>query len=228
MACVFAAVPLSILEAETVSAFPVVVIRALGRVEYVPTWHAMQTFTANRTPDTPDEIWCVEHPPVYTLGLNGSPDNLLHASEVPVVRVDRGGQITYHGPGQAVLYLLLDLRRRDLGVRELVRRMERAVIALLAEEGIAAEGRVDAPGVYVGDAKIAALGLRVRNGCCYHGLALNVDVDLAPFGHINPCGHAGQSVIRTRALGSDLTVESAGRRLSAALVRHIDPAGACR
>ena len=201
---------------------PAVVVHALGRVEYEPTWHAMQAFTDNRKPDTPDEIWCVEHPPVFTVGLNGSRENLLHPSEIPVVGVDRGGQITYHGPGQAVIYLLLDLRRRSYGVRELVRRMERAVIALLAEEGVTAEGRIDAPGVYVGDAKIAALGLRVRNGCCYHGLSLNVDLDLAPFAHINPCGHAGQKVIRTRDLGSDLTVESASLRLSDALMRILD------
>jgi len=182
----------------------------------------MQAFTERRTPETRDEIWIVEHSPVFTIGLNGTPDHLLRRSAIPVVHVDRGGQITYHGPGQLVIYLLLDLRRRSYGVRELVRRMERAVIALLAEEGVAAEGRVDAPGVYVGAAKIAALGLRVKNGCCYHGLALNIDVDLAPFADINPCGHAGMSVTRTRDLGLDLTVQAAGGRLSQHLLDLLD------
>ena len=198
------------------------VIRALGLADYEPVWRAMQEFTETRGPDAPDELWSVEHPPVFTVGLNGKPEHLLRPSEIPVVNVDRGGQITYHGPGQAVIYLLLDLRRRGYGVRELVRRMERAVIALLAEEGISAEGRIDAPGVYVGDAKIAALGLRVRNGCCYHGLSLNVDVNLAPFADINPCGYAGLKVVRTRDLGLDLTVASASSRLSEILLRTLD------
>jgi lipoyl(octanoyl) transferase len=201
-------------------AFPL--LRALGRVDYESTWRGMQAFTERRTPETRDEIWIVEHSPVFTIGLNGTPDHLLRRSAIPVVHVDRGGQITYHGPGQLVIYLLLDLRRRSYGVRELVRRMERAVIALLAEEGVAAEGRVDAPGVYVGAAKIAALGLRVKNGCCYHGLALNIDVDLAPFADINPCGHAGMAVTRTRDLGLDLTVEAAGGRLSQHLLDLLD------
>ena len=197
-------------------------LRALGRADYESTWRAMQAFTEGRTAETRDEIWIVEHSPVFTIGLNGTPDHLLRRSAIPVVHVDRGGQITYHGPGQLVIYLLLDLRRRSYGVRELVRRMERAVIALLAEEGVAAEGRVDAPGVYVGAAKIAALGLRVKNGCCYHGLALNIDVDLAPFADINPCGHAGMAVTRTRDLGLDLTVETAGARLSQHLLDLLD------
>jgi lipoyl(octanoyl) transferase len=197
-------------------------LRALGRADYESTWRAMQAFTERRTAETRDEIWIVEHSPVFTIGLNGTPDHLLRRSAIPVVHVDRGGQITYHGPGQLVIYLLLDLRRRSYGVRELVRRMERAVIALLAEEGVAAEGRVDAPGVYVGAAKIAALGLRVKNGCCYHGLALNIDVDLAPFADINPCGHAGMAVTRTRDLGLDLTVQAAGGRLSQHLLDLLD------
>lgn len=198
------------------------VVRTLGRVAYEPTWRAMQAFTEARVPETPDELWIVEHFPVLTVGLNGAPDHLLRRTEIPVVHVDRGGQITYHGPGQLVIYLLLDLRRRSYGVRELVRRMERAVIALLAEEGLAAEGNVAAPGVYVGDAKIAALGLRVKNGCCYHGLALNIDLDLAPFADINPCGHAGMPVTRTRDLGVDLTVEDAGWRLTRHLLDLLD------
>ncbi len=198
-------------------------VLTLGRVEYEPTWRAMQEFTAARAPaTTPDELWIVEHSPVFTVGLNGKPDHLLRRTDIPVVYVDRGGQITYHGPGQLVIYLLLDLRRRRYGVRELVRRMERAVIALLAEEGVTAEGKVEAPGVYVGQAKIAALGLRVKNGCCYHGLALNLDLDLAPFADINPCGHAGLQVTRTRDLGLDLTVASAGVRLSRHLLDLLD------
>ena len=182
----------------------------------------MQAFTETRAPETSDELWIVEHFPVFTVGLNGTPDHLLRRSEIPVVRVDRGGQITYHGPGQLVIYLLLDLRRRSYGVRELVRRMERAVIALLAEEGVAAAGNVEAPGVYVGDAKIAALGLRVKNGCCYHGVALNIDLDLAPFADINPCGHAGMPVTRTCDLGLDLGVDAAGARLSRHLLDLLD------
>lgn len=197
-------------------------MRKLGLVEYEPTWRAMQDFTATRDTHTRDELWIVEHPPVFTVGLNGKPEHLLHRSAIPVVKVDRGGQITYHGPGQVLIYLLLDLRRRGYGIRELVRRMERAVVALLAEEGVTAEGRVDAPGVYVDDAKIAALGLRVRNGSCYHGLALNVDLDLAPFADINPCGYAGLRVTRTRDLGLDLSVDSAGRRLTETLLRLLD------
>jgi lipoyl(octanoyl) transferase len=201
---------------------PSPLIRTLGQVDYEPTWRAMQAFTETRAAETPDELWIVEHCPVFTVGLNGTPDNLLRSTEIPVVHVDRGGQITYHGPGQLVIYLLLDLRRRNYGVRELVRRIERAVITLLAEQGVAAKGNVEAPGVYVGDAKIAALGLRVKNGCCYHGLALNIDVDLSPFADINPCGHAGMPVTRTRDLGLDLTVEAAGRRLGRLLIDLLD------
>ena len=204
------------------SGHPSPLVCTLGRVEYEPTWRAMQEFTETRAAETLDELWIVEHAPVFTIGLNGAPDHLLRRTDIPVIHVDRGGQITYHGPGQLVIYTLLDLRRRSYGVRELVRRMERAVIALLAEEGVAAEGRVEAPGVYVGDAKIAALGLRVKNGCCYHGLALNIDLDLAPFADINPCGHAGMPVTRTRDLGLDLTMEAAGGRLSDHLLDLLD------
>ena len=161
----------------------------------------MQGFTAARDEDTPDELWQVQHPPVFTMGLNARAEHLLAPGEIPVVNVDRGGQVTYHGPGQIVLYPLLDLNRLRIGVRELVRAMEQAVIDLLAARGIAAEGRTDAPGVYVGEAKIAALGLRVKRGRSYHGLALNVDLDLEPFSRINPCGYAGMPVTRTRDLG---------------------------
>jgi lipoyl(octanoyl) transferase len=162
----------------------------------------MQAFTTDRTASTPDELWLVEHPPVYTLGIAAKPEHLPRADNgIPVVRTDRGGQITYHGPGQVVAYTLVDLRRRQLSVRALVRRLEDAVIELLGDFSIRAAGREDAPGVYVGDAKVAALGLRIRNGCAYHGLSLNVDMDLAPFAVINPCGYAGLAVTQTRALG---------------------------
>ena len=177
-------------------------IKPLGLVEYQPTWRAMQDFTARRDAATPDELWLLQHFPVYTLGVASKPEHLPRVDQgIPIVRSDRGGQITYHGPGQVVVYLLLDLRRRALSVRPLVRIMEQAVVDLLAAHGIAARGRGDAPGVYVGEAKIAALGLRVRNGCCYHGLALNVEMDLSPFAAINPCGYPGLAVTQTRDLG---------------------------
>jgi len=161
----------------------------------------MKGFTASRTDSTCDEVWLVEHPPVYTQGVACKPEHLLYNNGIPVIRTDRGGQITYHGPGQIIAYLLLDMRRLKLGVRELVRKMEGAVIDLLRDYDVPAEGRADAPGVYVGDAKIAALGLKIKNGCCYHGLALNVDMDLAPFAAINPCGYPGLRVTQTRDLG---------------------------
>jgi len=178
----------------------------------------MQAFTAERDAQTPDELWLVEHPPVFTLGLNAKPEHLLAPGDIPVVNVDRGGQVTYHGPGQIVLYPLLDLNRLGIGVRELVRRMEQAVIDLLAAHGIAAEGREDAPGVYVAGAKIAALGLRVRRGRSYHGLALNVELDTEPFGRINPCGYPGMAVTRTRDLGIEADTATVGEALAAHLL----------
>lgn len=177
------------------------VIHTLGLVDYQPTWEAMKKFTTDRTPETRDEIWLVQHPPTYTQGLAGLPEHLLNPTDIPVVKIDRGGQITYHGPGQIVAYLLLDLRRWKINVRELVTLMEQAVVDLLGEYGVAAFGRVDAPGVYVNDAKIASLGLKIKHGCCYHGLALNVDMNLAPFSHINPCGYAGLRVTQCVELG---------------------------
>jgi lipoyl(octanoyl) transferase len=188
-------------------------IRRLGRVDYEPTWQAMQSFTAGRAPDTPDELWLVEHPPVFTLGQAGRREHVLADLGIPVVAIDRGGQVTYHGPGQVVVYVLLDLRRRGYGVKELVSRLEQAVIDLLADLGVAAERLAGAPGVYVGGAKIAALGLRIRNGCSYHGLALNVAMELAPFAAINPCGYAGMRVTQTRDLGVALSPEEVGERL---------------
>jgi lipoyl(octanoyl) transferase len=192
----------------------------LGRVEYEPTWRAMQSFTAARTPDTPDELWIVEHPPVYTVGIAGRSAHLpRERTDIPVVKIDRGGQITYHGPGQVVVYLLLDMKRRGITVRPLVRLMETAVIDSLADFGICAAGRVEAPGVYVGNAKIAALGLRVTRGCCYHGLALNVDMDLSPFSDIDPCGYPGLSVTRLEDLGVDASFELVADKVTQHLMR---------
>lgn len=177
---------------------PDILIRQLGLVDYLPTWQAMQTCTARRNADSPDEIWLCQHPPVYTLGQAGKPEHLLRDIGIPVVNIDRGGQITYHGPGQLIAYLLLDLPRRDLKVRALVSLIEQALIDLLAGYGVHACRRESAPGVYVEDAKIAALGLRIRNGRSYHGLSLNIDMDLTPFAAINPCGHAGLAVTQLR------------------------------
>ena len=205
---------------------PLIHIKALGMVDYEPTWHAMQKFTAERTADTVDEIWLVQHPPTYTQGQAGKPEHLLHQTNIPVVKIDRGGQITYHGPGQIVAYLLLDLRRWKINVRELVRLMEQAVIDLLAEYGVKAEGREDAPGVYVGDAKIAALGLKIKNGCSYHGLSFNVDMDLSPFDNINPCGYEGLRVTQALELGITVPWEELQAQLTQNLVhglqRHLD------
>lgn len=173
----------------------------LGRVPYEPTWRAMQEFNAARNAGTPDEIWFLEHDPVFTLGLNGRHEHVLAAGDIPVIQTDRGGQVTYHGPGQLVVYPLLDLKRWNLGVRELVLWLENAVIATAARWGIQAEGRRDAPGVYVNGAKLASLGLRIRKGGSYHGLALNVSLDLEPFARINPCGYAGLQVTQLAVLG---------------------------
>lgn len=169
-------------------------IRHLGHQQYEPVWRDMQNFTAKRDDNTDDELWIVEHPPVFTLGLNGKEEHLLNPGDIPVIPVDRGGQVTYHGPGQLVMYTLFDLNRMGIGVRELVQKIEHAIINLLADYGIKAEGRRDAPGVYVDGAKIAALGLRIKKGKSYHGLSFNIDMELAPFSRINPCGYAGMAV----------------------------------
>jgi len=198
-------------------------VRWLGRVDYEPTWQAMMDFTATRTPQTPDELWVCEHPPVFTLGQAGKISHLLADIGIPLIKIDRGGQITYHGPGQVVIYLLLDLTRRDVAIRELVTRIEQAVIDLLSEHGVVARRLDGAPGVYIDQkvgssvAKIAALGLRVRKNGCYHGLSLNVDMDLSPFSAINPCGYAGMAVTQTRDLGVELTPALAAE----ALVKHL-------
>jgi len=178
-----------------------VTLRWLGRVAYEPTWRAMQRVVDQRGPDTADEIWFLEHPPVFTLGMNARPEHLLGTGDIPVVQIDRGGQVTYHGPGQLVVYPLLDLERARLGVRALVEGIERAIVSSLARWDIEAFGRRDAPGVYVGPRKIASVGLRIRRGCSYHGLALNVAMDLEPFRRINPCGYAGLEMTQVGDLG---------------------------
>jgi len=197
-------------------------VRRLGRVEYEPTWRAMQEFTAGRTPETPDELWIVEHPPVFTLGQAGKPEHILEDVGIPIVKIDRGGQVTYHGPGQVVIYLLLDLARLKIKVRELVTAIEQGVIDFLAAHGVQAERRAGAPGVYVGEAKVAALGLKIRNSCSYHGLSLNVDMDLSPFAAINPCGYAGLKVTQTKNLNIPLSAHEAGERLSQHLLQQLD------
>ena len=195
--------------------------RWLGRVEYEPTWRAMQRYTELRAADAVDEIWFLEHPPVYTLGMNADSGHVIDPGAIPVVAIDRGGEVTYHGPGQLVVYPLLDLKRRGLGVRELVTALETALVALAAEVGIEAAPRREAPGVYVAGAKLASVGLRIRRGCCYHGLALNVAMDLEPFERINPCGYAGLRVVDFKSLGVALSTESAAPRLLAHLARTL-------
>lgn len=195
----------------------------LGRVDYLDCWHAMQQFTDNRTAETEDALWLVEHPPVFTQGQAGRPEHVLHPGDIPVVQTDRGGQVTYHGPGQLVAYVLVDLRRLKIGVRKLVAALEGAVIDLLAGLEIAAQARPDAPGVYVDGAKIASVGLRVRHGCSYHGIALNLDLDLAPFARINPCGYAGLPMTRLVDLvpAQALAEQDMAGRLGAAVAARL-------
>jgi len=184
------------------------VVRHLGEVDYLKTWQDMQAFTDARDEATADELWFLQHPPVYTLGKNGKVEHILNPQDIPVVNSDRGGQVTYHGPGQIVVYTLLDLNRLKIGVRELVTLIEQSVIDLLADYGVSSSARRDAPGVYVNDAKIAALGLRVRKGCSFHGLALNVDMDLEPFSRINPCGYEGLEVTRLKDIIKDIEIRN--------------------
>lgn len=201
---------------------PPLLRKNLGQVEYEPTWHAMQAFTASRGPETCDELWLVEHPPVFTLGLAGKPEHLLRETGIPLVHIDRGGQITYHGPGQAVVYLLVDLVRRRIKVRELVSLIEQSVLDVLAGYGVAAHLREGAPGVYVGEAKIAALGLKISRGCSYHGLSLNCDMDLAPFTAINPCGYPGLKSVQLRDFGVTDPVPVIHARLADALSARLE------
>ncbi|MCP4470253.1 MAG: lipoyl(octanoyl) transferase LipB [Gammaproteobacteria bacterium] len=198
-----------------------VAVRNLGRSDYRETWDAMRDFTHVRDAHTRDQLWITEHAPVFTQGLNGRAEHLLDAGDIPVLQIDRGGQITYHGPGQLVLYCLLDLNRLGLGVKGLVAKIEKSVIDLLRGYRIAAHTRDGAPGVYVGQAKIAALGLRIRKGCCYHGLSLNVDMELEPFTRINPCGYRGLAVSQLRDLGVNRTVEQVGHELAGILIGNL-------
>ena len=212
------------------------VIRELGRADYEPTFAAMRAFTDARTPDTPDELWIVEHPPVYTLGLGADRAHVLAPHDIPVVQADRGGEVTYHGPGQVVIYLLMDLRRQKpagkLYARQFVNRIEQAVIDVLAAYNLEGERVAGAPGIYIAQgprkgAKIAALGLKVRaNGCTYHGVSLNVAMDLAPFSWINPCGYAGLSTVDMRTMGVEAPLADVQHALAQALVRHLAPAPA--
>ncbi|MFC6670093.1 lipoyl(octanoyl) transferase LipB [Marinobacterium aestuariivivens] len=197
------------------------ILRDLGQVEYASTWQRMQAFTDARDAATPDEIWLLEHDPVFTQGQAGKAEHLLNPGDIPVVQVDRGGQVTYHGPGQLVVYLMINLRRRTLGVRDLVDLMEQSVVDLLQWYGVEAYPKPDAPGVYVGDAKICSLGLRVRRGCSFHGLALNLDMDLEPFLRINPCGYAGMAMTQLASLVPGLDPAEASRRLGDILISKI-------
>ena len=194
-------------------------IHNLGLRPYQEIWDAMRACTAARDADSADQIWLVQHPPVYTQGQAGKPEHLLAPGDIPVIQIDRGGQITYHGPGQTVMYLLLDLRRAGIGIRALVSLIEESVIGYLQELGIRAQSRIDAPGVYVDGKKIASLGLRVRSGCTYHGVALNVDMTLEPFSRINPCGLVGMQMTQLRDLGVALDADAAGTALAARFQR---------
>jgi lipoyl(octanoyl) transferase len=203
------------------------ILRWLGRAEYEPTWRAMQAFTEQRGPETRDEVWFLEHPPVFTLGMNAAREHVLAPGDIPVVQIDRGGQVTHHGPGQLVVYPLLDVRRSGLGVRQLVMALENGIIALLASWNIVAIGRRDAPGIYVEGRKLASIGLRIRRGCSYHGLAFNVAMDLEPFRRINPCGYRGLEVTDLRTLGISLELHSVAELLAPHLLSALGmPAGA--
>ena len=200
---------------------PRVRVRRLGRREYEPLWREMQRFTERRGGQTPDELWFAEHPPVFTLGLAADRRHLLAPGNIPVVATDRGGQVTYHGPGQLMVYPLIDLRRAGLGIRDLVTALEQSVVELAAEQGIEAASRRDAPGVYAAGRKLASVGLRVRRGASYHGMAVNVDVDLEPFARINPCGYAGLEAVDLRRLGSGLGLDEAADRLREHLLARL-------
>jgi lipoyl(octanoyl) transferase len=206
---------------DPLSAIRYPLLKWLGRVEYEPTWRAMQALTDERGPGAPDQIWFLEHPPVFTLGMNAAPEHVLAPGDIPLVQIDRGGQVTYHGPGQLVVYPLLDLRRLNLSVRQLVVALENAIIDLAASWNIEAAGRRDAPGVYVDGRKLASIGLRIRRGCSYHGLAFNIAMDLEPFRRINPCGYRGLEVLDLKTLGVDISVERAAHDLAPHLLRAL-------
>ena len=193
-----------------------------GLEDYVPLWHEMQEFTDTRDENTPDEIWFVEHPPVFTMGLNASEEHLLAPGDIPVVQIDRGGQVTFHGPGQLMVYPLLDIRRADISVRNLVTALEQSIVDLVAEYEIAAVARADAPGVYVAGDKLASVGLRIRRGSSFHGMALNVDIDLEPFSRINPCGYTELKMIDLKRLDINLTLEESSEKLLPHFLRHLN------
>ena len=195
------------------------IIRQIGLVDYESTWRAMREFTAQRHENTPDEIWLLQHPPVYTLGQAGKPEHLLRESGIPVIKIDRGGQITYHGPGQLIVYLMIDLKRYHLKIRTLVVLIEQAIIECLTDFNLDPSRREGAPGVYIDNKKIAALGLRIKNGCSYHGLSLNIDMDLRPFDDINPCGYPGLKTTQLRDLGITAGMDAIAERLLAHLLR---------
>jgi lipoyl(octanoyl) transferase len=198
------------------------IVRQLGRQRYMPIWQKMQDFTDTRDENTPDEIWLVEHESVFTQGQAGKDEHLLAPGDIEVIKVDRGGQVTYHGPGQQMMYVLFNLRRLKIGVRELVTWLEECIIESLAEYGIDAYAKADAPGVYVNDSKIASLGLRVRRGCSFHGLALNVNMDLSPFLRINPCGYAGMNMVQTKELNGPQNLEAAGQGLVKHMIKKLN------
>ena len=206
----------------TLSDAMTVIVRHHGLQDYITTWQQMQQFNLDRDNATEDEIWLLQHSPVFTLGLNGKQEHVLDAESIPLVETDRGGQVTYHGPGQLIAYILFDLKRRKSGVRQIVSHMEQSVIDYLAEKNIQSETRKDAPGVYVNNEKIAALGLRVKKGCCYHGLSLNVNMDLAPFEQINPCGYPGLKVTSMGKLGVDDTIEQVAKDYLPFLCQQFD------
>ncbi|WP_194756016.1 lipoyl(octanoyl) transferase LipB [Aliidiomarina indica] len=195
------------------------IIRQLNNMPYEPVWRAMQAFTDARDGDATDELWVVEHPPVFTQGQAGKEEHLLAPGDIPVVPVDRGGQVTYHGPGQLVVYFMLDIRRRKMGVRELVTAIENTIVDVLAEYGVTAAPRPDAPGVYIGPEKVCSLGLRIRRGCSFHGLALNVNMDLSPFQRINPCGYAGMIMTQTSTHGGPTSVQEASTKVTATFAK---------
>jgi len=197
------------------------IIRHLGRQEYEPVWHAMQDFTDRRTADSVDELWIVEHQPVFTQGQAGKQEHLLAPGDIPVVPVDRGGQVTYHGPGQLVIYFLLDIRRLSMGVRQLVNSIENTVVDMLADYRVQANARRDAPGVYVNGDKVCSLGLRIRRGCSFHGLALNVNMDMEPFSRINPCGLTGIKMVQTCDLGGPKDLAEASEVVVNHFVKNI-------
>ncbi|MEN8803683.1 MAG: lipoyl(octanoyl) transferase LipB [Thiogranum sp.] len=197
-------------------------VKHFGVSEYMPVWRDMQYFTDRRSAKVQDELWLLEHQPVFTLGMNAKPEHVLACGEIPVIQADRGGQVTYHGPGQMVAYIMMDLRRAGLGIRQLVEALEQSVIDWLAAQNVTAQARREAPGVYVDGAKIAALGLRIRRGCSYHGLALNVKMDLEPFSRINPCGYRGLAVTQLSDLGMELSVDEASESWLPYLASQLD------